>query len=131
VLLVKPLTYMNLSGQAVAPLAKEYGLKPDRILVIADELDLPIGRLKMQPKGGAGGHNGQRSLIFSLGTQEYPRIRVGIGKVDRTETIDHVLGSFLPDERATVQALLKRIDEACRILVVDGLEKSITFANNE
>jgi len=94
VLLVKPLTYMNLSGQAVAPLAREHGIKPERILVVADDLDMKVGRVRLKPKGSAGGHNGHKSLIASLGTQEYPRLKIGIGSVDRTETIDHVLGAF-------------------------------------
>lgn len=129
VLLVKPLTYMNLSGQAVAPLAREYSLKPERILVIADELDIPLGKLKMKPKGGPGGHNGHRSLIASLGTQEYPRIRIGIGKVNKDDTIDHVLGSFGPEEKVTINGLLARTYEICSTLVKEGLDKALSYAN--
>lgn len=129
VILVKPLTYMNLSGQAVAPLAREYGLKPDRILVIADELDLPVGKLRMRLKGGPGGHNGHRSLIASLGTQEYPRIRIGIGKVDKSETLDHVLGTFNPDEKVTVSQLIDRTCEVCSVLVTQGPDRALGFAN--
>ena len=129
VVLVKPLTFMNLSGQAVAPLAREYGIKPDHILVIADELDIPLGKLKMKPKGGPGGHNGHRSLIASLGTQEYPRIRIGIGKVGKGETIDHVLGSFNPEEKVTVGEMLAKTCQICSVLVSQGLDRALGFAN--
>lgn len=97
--LVKPMTYMNLSGQSVAPLMRSYGLKPDRVLVVADDLDLTLGKLRLRAKGSAGGHNGHKSLIASLQTQEYPRIKIGIGSVDKAQTIDHVLGTFSREER--------------------------------
>lgn len=101
VLLVKPLTFMNLSGQAVGPLARSLGVPPARVLVIADDLDLATGKLRLREKGGAGGHNGHKSLISSLGTQEYPRLRIGISKGDGA-TIDHVLSTFTPDERGLI-----------------------------
>lgn len=100
VLLVKPLTYMNLSGQAVAPLARSEGVPPERIVVISDDLDLPLGRIRLRDSGGAGGHNGHKSIQSSLGTQSYPRLRIGIGRSD-DETVDHVLSKFHPDERGT------------------------------
>lgn len=112
VLLVKPLTFMNLSGQAVGPLAKSLGVPPARVLVIADDLDLPTGKLRLREKGGAGGHNGHKSLISSLGTQEYPRLRVGISKGDGA-TVDHVLSTFNPDERALIDDAVKL---SCEIL---------------
>jgi PTH1 family peptidyl-tRNA hydrolase len=129
VLLVKPLTYMNLSGRAVALLAKEYGLKPERILVVADDLDLVTGRVRLKPKGSAGGHNGHKSLIQSLGTQEYPRLKIGIGSVDRSETIDHVLGAFKGDERDTIARALERAVEGIERLVEQGLEPALNFVN--
>lgn len=101
VLLVKPLTFMNLSGQAVGPLARSLAVPPARVLVIADDLDLPTGKLRLREKGGAGGHNGHKSLMSSLGTQEYPRLRIGISKGDGA-TVDHVLSTFTPDERALI-----------------------------
>jgi peptidyl-tRNA hydrolase, PTH1 family len=102
VCLVKPLTYMNLSGQAVAPLARDYGIKPDHVLVVADDLDLPVGKLRLREDGSAGGHNGHKSLIQHLKTQEYPRIKIGIGKAGGGETIDHVLSGFTPPERSEI-----------------------------
>lgn len=128
VLLVKPLTYMNLSGQAVSTIAKAFGIKPASILVVADELDLPLARVRMKPKGGPGGHNGHRSLIASLGTQEYPRIRIGIGK-GGPDTIDHVLNRFRPDERKAIEEALDLAKKGCEIWLTDGIEKAASFVN--
>lgn len=128
VVLAKPLTYMNLSGEAVAPLSREIGLKPERIVVIADDLDLDVGRVRMRPKGGAGGHNGHKSLISALGSNEYPRIRIGIGKGDRS-TIDHVLSRFSPDERDLVAEAIERSVVGLEALVRDGLERALTLVN--
>lgn len=129
VVLVKPLTYMNLSGQAIAPLAKEYSLAPDRILVVADDLDLVVGRLRLKPKGSAGGHNGHKSLIQSLGTQDYPRLKIGIGSVDRSQTIDHVLGAFKGDEREVIARALARATEGVERVLEIGVEKAQSFIN--
>src|SRR5205823_741506 len=113
VLLVKPLTYMNLSGQAVAPLARAYGITPERILVVSDDLDLDVGKLRFKMKGSAGGHNGHKSLIAALGTQEYPRIKIGIGHVSKMETLDHVLTRFEPDEKEFIEAAISVAVAAC------------------
>jgi len=129
VLLVKPLTYMNLSGQAVAPLAREYNIKPEKILVVADDLDMKVGRLRLKPKGSAGGHNGHKSLINSLATQEYPRLKIGIGSVDRTETIDHVLGAFKGDEREIMPLALRRAADGVERVVNEGLELGMNLVN--
>jgi peptidyl-tRNA hydrolase, PTH1 family len=107
VVLVKPTTYMNLSGQAVAPLAKQLSVKPSHVLIIADDLDLPLGKLRLRAKGSSGGHNGHRSVAASLQTTEYPRLKIGIGSVDRNETVDHVLSTFGRNERECAdQAIL-------------------------
>lgn len=129
VLLVKPLTYMNLSGQAVAPLAREYNIKPEKILVVADDLDMKVGRLRLKPKGSAGGHNGHKSLIASLATQEYPRLKIGIGSVDRTDTIDHVLGAFKGDEREIMPLSLRRAADGVERVVNEGLELGMNLVN--
>lgn len=127
VVLVKPMTFMNLSGQAVAPIARVYGIPPERILVIADDLDLDVGRVRLKPKGGAGGHNGHKSIIAALGTQEYPRLKIGIGKAD--ETVDHVLSTFHPDERAVIERAIERCVEGVEAVLSDGLEKGISRVN--
>ncbi|MFQ3586323.1 MAG: aminoacyl-tRNA hydrolase [Fimbriimonadaceae bacterium] len=131
VALVKPLTYMNRSGRAVAPLARKFDLKPDRILVIADDLDLPTGKVRIRPKGSAGGHNGHKSLIESLGTTEYPRIKIGIGR-PKDETVDHVLSKFHPEERATVKEAIELAADVVESVLADGLEKAISrFPSNQ
>ncbi len=129
VLLVKPLTYMNLSGQAVAPLAREHGLPAERILVIADDLDLQVGRVRLKPKGGSGGHNGHKSLIASLRSDEYPRIKIGVGKADGSSTIDHVLGSFDREELALIKSAKGLAVDGCIAVVEQGLERAMTVVN--
>ena len=129
VALIRPLTYMNLIGRAVLPFAREFGIKPDRILVITDDLDLQIGRVRLKPKGSAGGHNGHKSLIASLETTEYPRIKIGIGSVDRSKTVDHVLGSFNGEERPVIQAALVAAADGAEICVQDGLEPAMNRVN--
>ncbi len=127
VMLVKPMTFMNLSGQAVAPLAKQAGLKPERVLVVADDLDLAVGVVKMRLNGSAGGHNGHKSLIASLQSQEYPRIKIGIGKGPRGETINHVLGGFNKEDRAAVDEAIEASAEACELAVGKGVEGALNF----
>ncbi len=122
VALAKPLTFMNLSGQSVAPLARSYGIPPERILVVADDMDLALGRLRLRGSGGSGGHNGHKSLIASLGTQDYPRLRIGIGKDEAV--LDHVLSKFHPDERPVVDEALKKAIGVVERLLTDGLERA-------
>ena len=129
VVLVKPLTFMNLSGQAVAPLAKEYGIKPDHILVIADDLDLKLGRLRIKPAGSAGGHNGHKSLIHSLGTSEYPRLKIGIDAAANGATINHVLGSFQPKEREVIHSSILRAAEGVEKILQENLEAGMNLVN--
>lgn len=128
VVLVKPLTYMNLSGQAVAPIAKHYGIPVERILVVADDLDLEIGRTRLKPKGSAGGHNGHRSLIASLASSEYPRIKIGIGN-KKGETLDHVLSAFTPKEREVIDLAVRKSADAIAIAVSRGVEAAMNFLN--
>ncbi|MDX2066350.1 MAG: aminoacyl-tRNA hydrolase [Fimbriimonadaceae bacterium] len=131
VALVKPMTYMNRSGEAVSAIAKAYGVVPAQILVITDDLDLPVGKLRMKPKGSAGGHNGHRSIIASLGTTEYPRIKIGIGSVDKQATVDHVLSPFHPDERDVIRRLLERSADGVAVLLREGLERAISAVNSD
>lgn len=126
-MLVKPMTFMNLSGQSVGPLARGAGLKPERVLVVADDLDLATGTVKMRLKGSAGGHNGHKSLIASLQSQEYPRIKIGIGKVARNATIGHVLGGFDREERALIDEAIEASAEACERAISRSIEDALTF----
>ncbi len=129
VLLVKPMTYMNLSGAAVAPFVRDFGLKAERVLVIADDLDLTVGRVRIKPKGSAGGHNGHKSLIQAIGSQDYPRIKIGIGSVDRSQTIDHVLSPFTREERDSIQIAIQRAADAAEKVIDEGLEAGMNLAN--
>ncbi len=129
VLLLKPLTYMNLSGRAVAPHAKEHGLKPERILVVADDFALALGRNRLKPKGSAGGHNGHKSLIESLRTDEYPRLKIGIGEAGKGSAVQHVLGGFNREEREAINEAIQRAADGVEAVVSRGLEAGMNEVN--
>ncbi len=128
VLLVKPLTYMNKSGEAVAAILNFYKNKPEDILVIHDDLDLPLGRIRIVKGGGAGGHNGIRSIITHLGTQNFPRLRIGIGRPhNETPVENYVLSPFSKEE----WSLLEKIIETSTEAIVTILKKGIDMAMNQ
>jgi peptidyl-tRNA hydrolase, PTH1 family len=130
VLLVKPLTFMNLSGEAVAGLARFYRIDPGDVLVIVDEVALPLGRLRARREGSAGGHNGLKSVAQHLGTQAFPRLRIGVGRGDgRRDLAAHVLGRFEPEEREAVEAAVLRAAEAVEMFVTDGIERVMNVFN--
>ncbi len=128
VALAKPLTYMNLSGGAVVALMRQFGLKPSQILVVSDDMDLELGRIRLKPKGSSGGHNGHRSIIESLRTEEYARLKVGIGK--QGQAIEHVLSRFSPNEREKLEFATSRAVRACEVFVSEGLERAMNVANS-
>lgn len=128
VVIAKPVTYMNASGIAVKQLLRHYNLTAKQVVVIADELDLAVGRARMKPHGGSGGHNGHRSIQDSLGSNEYPRIRIGIGKAEESG-VDHVLTKFKPDERVDINAALAVCESGLDVLLSSGLERAITYVN--
>jgi peptidyl-tRNA hydrolase, PTH1 family len=108
IILFKPQTYMNASGEAVRLVSDFYKIAPKDILVIYDDLDLPVGKVRLREKGSAGGHNGMKSIIQHLNTQEFPRLRIGIDKNPMYQTVDYVLGRFSKqEEESVVQAILK------------------------
>jgi len=127
--LLKPLTYMNLSGQAARAVLDWYKIEPESTLVIYDDMDLPLGRLRLRLSGSAGGHNGMKSLIAHLGTQNFPRLRIGIGKSDQKETISHVLGQFAPQERAIVESALDLTTQAIEVSLCEGIDKAMNLYN--
>ena len=127
VVLAKPLTFMNLSGRAVASLSKLNGLKPEQILVITDDLDMEVGRLRMRPKGSAGGHNGHKSIIYALGTDEYPRVKIGIGKGENG--VEHVLGTFNPSERKLIEEAVQKCMSAVEDWLELGPERAMSRVN--
>ncbi len=128
--LVKPLTFMNLSGFAVSRLRQFFQVDPADIFVIVDEVALPVGRLRARPKGSAGGHNGLKSLIEQLGTNEFPRLRLGVGRGDaRRDLADHVLSKFDPAERDTILAATLRAADASEMFISDGIESVMNTFN--
>ena len=130
VIVAKPLTFMNLSGQAVAGLAAFYKIDPVDVLVVTDDVALPLGRLRARPEGGAGGHNGLKSIIQHLGTQAFPRVRVGVGRGDdRRDLADYVLGRFEAGERETVSAAVLRAADAAERFLSDGIERVMSAFN--
>ena len=130
VILLKPLTFMNLSGQAVQALAAFYKIEPADIFVVTDDVALPLGRLRARREGGAGGHNGLKSMIQSLATQAFPRMRVGVGRGDgQRDLADHVLGRFGADERDTVSAAVLRAADATEMFLSEGIERVMNAFN--
>jgi PTH1 family peptidyl-tRNA hydrolase len=114
VLLVKPLTYMNASGEAVGPLLGFYKLTADNLLVIQDDMDLPVGRIRLRQRGSAGGHNGIKSLIHHLHTEDFARIKVGIGHPERSRraVVNYVLNGFSGEEKEWIAASIERAADA-------------------
>src|SRR5919198_3568265 len=130
VLLVKPQTFMNESGQAVGRLWRWYRLRLEDLLVIADDIDLPFGRLRLRPGGSAGGHRGLQSIFTHLGSQDVARLKIGIGRSDFTEARDYVLSSFRPEERAELPAVLARAADAVELALRDGLTAAMNVVNS-
>jgi PTH1 family peptidyl-tRNA hydrolase len=130
VLLVKPLTMMNLSGEAVAGLAHFFKIDAPDILVVADDVNLPLGRLRLRARGSAGGHNGFKSIIGMLGTEEFPRLRIGVGRGDpRRELADHVLATFDKDEAPDVEESVARAADAVECFIAEGIEAAMNRYN--
>jgi PTH1 family peptidyl-tRNA hydrolase len=120
--LAKPLTYMNLSGQAIVGLLQFYKIEVADLLVIVDEAQLEAGRLRARPSGSAGGHNGLKSIIESLGTEAFPRLRIGVGRGDaRRDLADHVLGKIEAAERPVIEEAVTRAADAAEMFVGDGI----------
>jgi peptidyl-tRNA hydrolase, PTH1 family len=133
-LLAKPLTYMNRSGEAVGALARYYGIAPEDLLVVSDEAALPFGRLRARAQGSAGGHNGLKSVIQGLGTTAFPRLRLGVGRGEasgenRRELSDHVLAKFGADERAALESFITRAADAAGMFAADGILKVMNAFN--
>lgn len=134
--LLKPLTYMNNSGQAIRAVTDWYKLPPESVLVIYDDMDLPLGKMRLRLSGSAGGHNGMKSAIAHLGTQNFPRLRLGIGKPqnasdkDDSGTISYVLGRFTADETKVVTQLLQLVRDAVELALGQGVETAMNRYNN-
>lgn len=129
VLLVKPQTYMNLSGTAVGKLAGFYHLPRTDVIVVYDDLDLPLGKIRLRADGSSGGHHGMESIINHLGGIDIPRLRIGIGRPNPSQDIGHVLGNFHDDEMSTLDDVLQRAEQALRVWVRDGIVKAMNEYN--
>jgi PTH1 family peptidyl-tRNA hydrolase len=129
VLLAKPLTFMNLSGLAVAALARYHNVTPAHVLVLCDDVNLPLGRLRLRASGTAGGHNGLKSIIGSLGTADFPRLRIGVGTPDGGAMVDHVLGRFNRAEGEAIAAALDFAADAVELFLREGIEVAMNRYN--
>jgi PTH1 family peptidyl-tRNA hydrolase len=131
-LVAKPLTYMNRSGDSVAALSRYFDVVPADLLVVVDEVALPFGRLRARGRGSAGGHNGLKSVIERLGTQEFPRLRLGIGRGDaRRDLADYVTSKFEAAERAELETFITRAADAAEMFAVDGIQTVMNTYNPE
>lgn len=130
ILVLRPLTYMNLSGIAVRECVQRHNLSPTEVMVVHDHMDLPLGRLRVRPRGGSGGHRGVRSVAAELNSTEFARLRVGIGRPpEGTSAEDHVLSSFVPEEVAVLREVLEVAVKAIRTSVTCGLEEAMNLYN--
>ena len=131
VLLMKPQTYMNLSGEAVRQAARFYKIPPERVLVVSDEMALPVGKLRVRAKGSAGGHNGLKSVIACLGSDQFPRIRLGVGAPPHPDydTADWVLSTFKNQDAEDMQDAARRAAEAVECCIAEGLERAMNRFN--
>ena len=131
VVLAKPLTYMNLCGQAVAALARHHRLDLSQLLVVYDDLDLPLGTIRLRAAGGSGGHKGMRSIIRSLAASDFPRLRVGIGRSPVQDPSDYVLSVFTEDERITMDVAYTRAAQAMECYLIRGIETAMNEFNQQ
>jgi PTH1 family peptidyl-tRNA hydrolase len=132
VILLMPLTFMNQSGFAVKALLKKYKISLNNLLVICDDLDLDFGRLKIRPSGSSGGHRGLESIIDSLGSKNFPRLRIGIGRpLKSIEPAEYVLSAFSKKEKEQLNEIIKRATECCKIWIGEGIQRSMNIFNRK
>ena len=131
VLVMKPVTYMNLSGEAVRQAADFYKVPPDHVLVVLDDTALAVGKLRVRRGGSAGGHNGLKSIIQHLGTDQFPRLRVGVGEKPHPDydLADWVLGRFTGEDKKAIDAAVKRAADGVECILKDGLEQGMNRFN--
>ncbi len=121
-ILAKPMTFMNRSGDAVGVLSRYFRVETGDILIVVDDANLPLGRLRARPNGSDGGHNGLRSVILALATLEFPRVKMGVGRGEtQRDLADHVLSRFSPDERATIDEMTMRAADAVELFTESGI----------
>ena len=130
VLLVQPQTYMNESGRSVRALKDFYKLSDEDILIVCDDINLEVGKIRVRPKGSAGGHNGLKSIIHHLGTEEFTRVRLGVGdKPEQGDLVHHVLGRFAKEEEALLRDVFALADEAVTLTITDSVDAAMNRVN--
>jgi len=128
-MILKPLTFMNLSGEAVALVMRYYEIDLSRLLIVTDDVDIPLGQLRIRINSGPGGHNGLKSVEEHLQTIRYARLRIGVGDREKGELVDHVLGRFSLEEEKLVPGVLERVIQAIEIWLDKGITSAMNFAN--
>jgi PTH1 family peptidyl-tRNA hydrolase len=133
VILVKPLTYMNLSGEAVAPLCNYFKVdSKENLIVISDDVELDVGKIRVRPKGSAGGHNGLKNIIAQLGCDEFKRVRVGVGKKPKQwDMVDWVLGHFEGDDATLIKEGIKDAADAVECIISQGVDSAMNTFNGK
>ena len=128
-LLVKPQTFMNLSGDSIAPVVKYHNAAPADLVVVQDDIDLPVGRIRIRKGGSHGGHNGVRNIIERLGSGDFLRVKIGVGK-DRSDVVGHVLGKFDPETRKVMDSVVDTAADAVEAILRDGPDKAMNDFNS-
>ena len=132
VILAKPQTYMNLSGESIREIADFYKIEPENIIILCDDINLSEGQLRIRLKGSAGGHNGLKNIISHLGTQEFPRIRIGVGEKPRgMDLSDYVLGRFPKEQQAVMEEAYRDAAEAACMMIEDGADAAMNHYNRK
>ena len=131
VILVKPQTFMNLSGESIRPLRDFYKVPDENIIIIYDDISLPLGKLRLRGKGSAGGHNGMKSIIYQLNTDIFPRIKIGVGAPPHEDfdLADYVLGKFVKDEIEILTKTVDKVNDAVESIIRNGVEKTMSKFN--
>ncbi len=130
VMLVKPQTFMNLSGQSVLDIVRFYKIDTQNIIVVYDDTDIELGSIRIRRKGSAGSHNGMKSIIYQIQTDQFPRVRIGIGKPQFGDLTDHVLGRFQENEIPIILQTIEKAAEACETIITDGICLAMNDHNN-
>ncbi len=131
VLLVKPQTYMNLSGQSLREVFSFYKPEIEKFIVVYDDIDIPMGRLRIRPSGSAGTHNGMRSIIYDLGRDDFPRLRIGIGGERKASLRDYVIGGFRKEEKQLMEDTILKAVVALETIIEEGLVKAMNTFNTK
>ena len=130
VVLAKPRTFVNRSGQAVSYLLVRYRVSPQELLVVHDDMDLPLGKIRLRSRGSSGGHNGMESIIAAVGTQDFPRLRVGIERPSAgSDQVEHVLGALSEEEKRTTDEAVERAAQAVKTVLTDGITVAMNRFN--